>query len=179
MKGINKDEFYIILLISIFFFNSLFMTAGCSTVKEHSVTYQVWDYKAHYEPADKVNMQIYRIDGTNEFLVQYDEKREHRNTSIRRSFLLKENVGLLKNQEKPEFLSESEIDKLVLIQVKIPGFGIYDLPDYYDRNLWEDIRCMLLTPGAFTVDLLQVSAYIAILGAIGFLSSAHSYSFSP
>jgi|GEM_PF-5056165 hypothetical protein len=92
---------------------------------------------------------------------------------------MKANTGVLKNQEKPVFLSESELDKLILTEVTIPGFWIYDLPDYYDRNLWEEIRCMLLIPRAFTVDLLQISAAVAIMGAIGFMSLGYSYSFSP
>jgi len=179
MTGNNKNSYPIILLVSILCFHSLFIAGGCSSVKEHSVTYEVWGYEAHYEPAPDVDLRIFTIKDSDEYLVQYNEKREFSDTITRRSFLLKANADLLKDREKPIFLSKSELDNLDLQEITLSHFGIYDLPDYYSRNFWEDIRCMALTPGAVAVDLLKVSAVIAVMGAVGFLERGYSYSFSP
>jgi hypothetical protein len=86
----------------------VFLTSGCSTVEDYSLTYKLWNnpqMRGFAEPAPNPHLSFFAAGQNNDVLVQYDEMREQSDTIRRRAYFLRQNAERVQMRKKPRFVN--------------------------------------------------------------------------
>jgi len=100
-----------------------FLSTGCDTVRDSSMTGRLWDEGGVNRclPAPKPNAKLYWMADHQDVLVTYDELREKNDSIRRRAFFFKPNVRRLEDRKRPRFVEPAKIVELSL--APIPEVG--------------------------------------------------------